>query len=191
MNTCATVQDVLVTSDQRVSELLAQMGKRHTATLFRWAVARSESPADAWDLVQQTFVRALDRRPLVVTDDDLFAWLAVVLRHLFVDSRRSFEVRRRVPVDLDALAAPASEAVAPWRCLDMETVREALPALARPLRDVFELHAAGHSLADIADRLGICASTAGTRLFRARRRLRLLLEHGVSTPDEAPISPQT
>jgi RNA polymerase sigma-70 factor, ECF subfamily len=56
-----------------------------------------------------------------------------------------------------------------------ETLRHAIERLDEPFRCVFELHARRCSLSEIGRALGIPVSTVGTRLFRARRKLRNLL----------------
>jgi hypothetical protein len=56
-------------------------------------------------------------------------------------------------------------------------------ALPEPLRRVFELNVTAHlSYGEIATTLGIPTNTVGTRLLRARRRLRDSLQTRITTP---------
>ena len=63
-----------------------------------------------------------------------------------------------------------------WHELDLDTVRDHLhplpPALAAPFR-MFTVERASYRT--IADRLGIPVATVGTRILRARQRLRARL----------------
>lgn len=64
-----------------------------------------------------------------------------------------------------------------WRAIELDQVRACLGRLDPRLRDAYVLQAEERlPLLMIAERLGIPVATAGTRVFRARRRLRELLE---------------
>src|SRR5436190_8438993 len=154
--------------------LFAEMGRNHGAVLYRWVIARTGRANDAWDFVQDAFVRALSSRPEVKDDQELRAWLMVVIRNLLIDHHRSFAARLALADGIEKLASPAPSAEPPWGHIDLALVRAALPRLHHGQRDVFELHAAGWKTAEIASHLGIPVCTVCTRLFRARRRLRAL-----------------
>jgi RNA polymerase sigma-70 factor (ECF subfamily) len=163
-------------------DLFSGMAFRHTDLLYRWAVRRGGDPADAWDIVQDAFERALRTRPAVGNDQELRAWLCVVVRHLFVDQHRSAHNRMRAICEVDEGCTPApKEALPLWRQYDVADVYRLIPLLTPGLRSAYELHVAGHSLAQIADRLAIPQTTVGTRLLRARARLRGWLLAGVAS----------
>lgn len=155
--------------------LLRRMAERHTTALRRWAQARGSSDADVADLVQETFERALKARPPVRNDDELRAWLFVVLRNQFVNKHRALAAFMSVPCELLALAAQEPEAMPLWRQIDIEVVHGALARLSPTLRTTFELRVAGHSLREIARILGVPEPTVAVRLHRARQRLRFLV----------------
>jgi RNA polymerase sigma-70 factor (ECF subfamily) len=129
--------------------------------------------SDAEDLVQSTLERALQHASRFQSGTDLGAWLRRIMSNLLVD-----EWRRRKPHcggSLETEPAPAPEPQPAWRELTSEDVDAAVPKLPPRLRAVFELHHEGASYAEIARRLNILPTTVGTRLMRARRRLRRLL----------------
>jgi len=69
--------------------------------------------------------------------------------------------------------------------ITVDQIRAAAEQLAPPFRDVFRLHVfERRSYAEIATQLAIPPLTVGTRLTRARQKLRAILvqRHGASAP---------
>jgi DNA-directed RNA polymerase specialized sigma24 family protein len=88
---------------------------------------------------------------------------------------------------------PSHEADEPpeaWSRITSEDLATALERLDPPFREVFELHIRNVPLAEMAATLGIPVSTAGTRLFRARKKLRSILTD-VDASRRAPIARNT
>lgn len=160
-----------------VDPLLARVTRDHGTYLRGYARHLCRGHGDADDLVQDALVAALTRREPLVGELDARAWLTTVMRHRFVDGCRRRATRRKLS---DALAAvPANDDDAPavwWRELDTEAVRGQLAALPPALAAPFALFALDRlSYRAIADRLGIPVATVGTRILRARQRLRTRL----------------
>lgn len=148
----------------------------HAPFLRTLARRLCRSQVDADDLVQDTFVRAL-RAPMPA-DVNARAWLARVLRNLFIDRLRRRAARRDdARVEPDTIAAPPPPPDAPWWSeLTVDDVRAQLARLPEPQRVSFELFALeGRSYHEIAARTGTRAATVGTRVLRARHKLRALL----------------
>jgi RNA polymerase sigma-70 factor (ECF subfamily) len=148
----------------------------HTPQLERFALRLCGDPADASDLVQDTFVRALARQEDFLPGSNAGAWLTTILRRLFIDRYRR---RVRAPRTLGLDAAGAFEPAEPepaWASLSIDEVKAALLELDDDFRVVFELHALeGRSYSAIAEQLGLNKVTVGTRLTRARKKLRAVL----------------
>ena len=168
------------TGARSLRQLLAEVGERHGRALQRWTIVRGGSAAEAADLMQEAFERALRTRPSVTTHDELRAWLQIVIRRLFIDGRRSTRWRGWVNVDLERHAAPAPEAIPLWRQVE---VGAALTQIAPRLRQIVEMQAADRSLREISEELQIPIATVSTRLFRARHQLRRHLVVEIA-PDE-------
>ena len=148
------------------------LSQDHELALYRVALLHCRNAADAWDLVQDVFERALRKRPPVKSRQELRSWLIVVLHNRFVDGRRADGGRRVTSVDLEAIPAVAAHEPRPlWRELGMEEVLPLLPRLGSNVRDVFVLHVAGDDVSEIAKRLGLAPSKVSSRLFRARRQI--------------------
>ena len=150
--------------------------------LFARAMGLERSPHDAWDLVQDTFERALRNFCQFQLGTNVRLWLFRVMYNLFVDRyrRRSHDL----PVEpLGAEDVPAPEPAQPdeWERFGEAEVRTALVRLEAPFRRVLELHLTEQrTYRDISSELGIPAATVGTRLMRGRQKLRALL---MATPE--------
>lgn len=152
------------------------MSDDHELALYRSALEQSRNAADAWDLVQDAFERALRKRPTVRSGQELRSWLMVVLHNRFIDGWRSPRVSQRALVDVDAVALVECEGPAPiWREHGMEEVLLLVDHLGSRLREVFVPYTAGERVAEIAKRLELPASKVSARLFRARGQIRQML----------------
>jgi RNA polymerase sigma-70 factor (ECF subfamily) len=132
-------------------------------------------PDDAEDLVQETLLRALDRGRMAAPE--LKPWLMRVLKNLFVDQWRRRRMRDAADVTC-AFPPPANDTpleTPKWATVDSTQLGRAVDALAPEFRSVYRLHAQGQDYDAIAAQLGLRKATVGTRLFRARRKLRKLL----------------
>jgi RNA polymerase sigma factor (sigma-70 family) len=104
------------------------------------------------------------------------AWLRAVLFRLFVDERRRMTKERCSDNRILDQVEDTREPPASWTSLTIEDVQSTLPLLPRRYREPYDLFAF-HQLSyrDIAARLGLSVRTVGTRITRARRKLRRLL----------------
>jgi RNA polymerase sigma-70 factor (ECF subfamily) len=149
----------------------------HLNDLFVRALRFERSPVDAWDLVQDTLERGLRHFHQFRPGTNIRVWLFTIMFHLFIDlCRRRTHEQQLEPVDAEELAAPEPEPTSPWEGLNEAHLREALARLGSPFREIVELHCERRcSYREISERLHIPLGTVGTRLLRARRKLRSLL----------------
>lgn len=162
------------------SRWFAAFAREHEAALHATAMRLCGNTTDARDLVQDTFERGLRNLAKYKVGTDGRAWLFTILHHLFIDRCRSRTRERRADVSAEdmeeRIAAPEAEAVPTWASISPEQLREALEKIPEEFRTVYRLHALeGRSYVEIAEALGIPKATVGTRLIRARRKLKELL----------------
>ncbi len=150
----------------------------HVESLTRFARTISCYPLEAEDLVQETFRRVLGSLQDGRSIDNPRAYLFAALANLRADGLA--RVRRHgeeVPIELNGLdigLAPAQEGYMAWG----ELVR-ALGRLSAGQQDVVRLVAlGGMSYQEAAETLKVPIGTVMSRLNRARRSLRCLLEEG-------------
>lgn len=141
---------------------------------FRW-----KCPAEADDLVQATFCACLQARQRFRGDAAFRTYLFTIARH---ELYRALRARRRAAGPERAeLALLAEPGVAPARRLAHDQEQRRLVALVHQLphgsRTLLELrYWDGLAIAQLGRRFGASVVTIRSRLYRARKRLRALVE---------------
>jgi RNA polymerase sigma-70 factor (ECF subfamily) len=156
-----------------------ELFRAHREFLRRLAAQLCRSTFDPEDLLQDVLERTMQHVHELVPGGDQRAWMARVMRNLFID-----RLRRRAAAPAqdsleDEMPAPSPESREWWEGLDAEEIRARMMELPDELRTAFELFVFERcSYAEIAVRLGIPKMTVGTRILRARRRLKQLFLAG-------------
>ncbi len=152
------------------------LARDHSAVLRAVAGRLSKNPAAADDLVQDTLERALGSLDTFAPGTNERAWLLSILHNLFIDRCRRL-AREGTAVQVETLELPGAiaELEPRWARVTPEQIDVAVRQLEPGFRDAYRLHAAGRSYDEIATALDIPRATVGTRLLRARRKLRSLL----------------
>lgn len=148
----------------------------HFDALLTYALRRVSTPADAADVVSDTFLVAWRRRRHVPAGDEARLWLYGVARNMLANQHRSVRRRDRLGERLRERLQQNAHLFQPAQ--DDLGVREALAGLHPLDREVLTLSAWEQlEPREIAEVLGIAAPAARARLSRARRRLRTALGH--------------
>ena len=142
------------------------------APLRRYAAVLTRNDTDADDLVNDTLVRAYERRQTFRPSGDLRAWLFSVLHNSFIDGQRRKAAEAARIRDL----ADAVETVAQAEqdsSVRLQQIRKAFLTLPDEQRAALHLVAIeGLSYQDAAGALGIPLGTLMSRIGRARAALR-------------------
>jgi RNA polymerase sigma factor (sigma-70 family) len=155
--------------------------------LLRYALRRVAQPADAADVVAETWIVAWRRRDQMPSGDQRRLWLFGVIRRVLANQRRGQLRRNQLADRLRADLPPAVEE--PQSGLD-ERVSRALGRLSPRDRDVLSMLAWEQLRPEeIAAVMGCSPAAARVRIHRARRRLRAELGRtGVTSDDGQPAS---
>lgn len=152
---------------------VAHVVRCHGALLRRLADRLCRSELDADDLVQDVFEKLL-RTPIPAGTNQR-AWLSRVMHNLFIDQLRHRRSRRE-ELRAEPVAAIESDEPTWWEHLSEADLRAKVALLPDAQCATFELFAfEGKSYEQIAAQLGIAKATVGTRILRARQKLRQLL----------------
>lgn len=134
---------------------------------------RLHDRALAEDILQDAFVRSLEKADTIRDEDASLAWFYRVLRNAVIDHHRRSSVRHRA---LEGLAAEMKDAVEPphelrdaiCTCIN-ELATTLKPEYAQALRRV---EVDGVPVREFAQEAGITANNAAVRVHRARQALR-------------------
>lgn len=169
--------------DPQSFRVFVTMHQRVVFALLSRLLGRS---GDVDDLAQETFLRAFRAFPRFDPDGPakVSTWLLTIATRLALDSRR----RRRARVeDAGEVESPRDGDATPESSLSRRELGQAIARAADALPDeqraalvLYDLH--GLSLAEIGAALDVPESTAKTRLFRAREKMRAALRRDWRTP---------
>jgi RNA polymerase sigma-70 factor, ECF subfamily len=163
-----------------VERAFAQAVREHESLLMGIARRLCGNDADAADLVHDTYERALRAWDRYSDRGNLRSWMVAIMNNLFIDRCRK---NRRTPkteaLDDVEVAAPEPTAPPAWASVTHQQIDAALATIGAEFRKVYELHALGRSYEEIAAELKIAKATVGTRLIRARKKLRDALEREI------------
>jgi RNA polymerase sigma-70 factor, ECF subfamily len=152
--------------------------RRYEKVVFAFLSRALGRGAHVEDLAQEVFLRAYRALP----DYDVrgparvSTWLLTIARRLATDTRRRRRIQVPLREDESTAQSPSTPETERQRLELGRALAKAVGALPEDQLDAFilvEFH--GLRMAELADVLGIPESTAKTRLFRARERLRELL----------------
>ena len=163
--------------------------------LYRFALARIEDKAAAEDLVQETFLAALNGRKSFKGHSSVKTWLSAILKHKIVDYLRK-KSREKVINDTDTITEsvdgffhrngnwkirPEKWNMDPSKIYEqrefMGTFYKCLSELPDRLSKAFMLREMqGYSTKDICNDLQVSSTNSWVMLYRARMLLRRCLE---------------
>lgn len=170
-------------NDERAGKFDALV-RPHLGGLYRLAYRLTGHSEDAEDLVQELMVRLYRGGQDLDQVDALRPWLLRALHNLYIDAWRR---KRRTPFGylhpqpwedlLENTPGGASPELAARTTAMRRQVLDALYSLGKEHRALLVLHdMEGRSLPELAGLLKLPIGTLKSRLFRARRKMRLALE---------------
>ena len=149
--------------------MIQDLYERHFEELRRYCLQLSRSGDVAFDLVQETFLKALEREELLLSlsPEQQRAWQYKAARNLFLDGvRRSALLQRKQNLLLDEEEQMESG----FSRTETELLLLRLPAEDRTLFRLRYLE--GYSAVELAEMFDMPPATVRTRLLRARLSLK-------------------
>ena len=182
----------------------AELAMEHMGSLYTAALRMTRNPADAEDLVQETYLKAYRAFGTFQAGTNLKAWLYKILTNTFINSYRSRK-RRPEQTELDdvedlylyrrlgGLEAAAAGRSAEEEVLEHFTesdVKRAIETLPDQFRmAVLLADVEGFSYKEIAEILEVPIGTVMSRLHRGRKALqKALFDFGMERGLVAPVT---
>jgi len=166
------------------SEAFAELALPLFDSLYNFACWLTRDRAEAEDLVQESYAKALAGFSSFETGTNFRAWMFRILRNTFLNSRSGLAATRTIVLADDEAAeaelAQVTEETPETILLEhanQHAVREAMECLPIPLREIL-LFADVEELSyrEIAEALAIPIGTVMSKLARARKALRNQLQ---------------
>lgn len=141
--------------------------------IYRYALWLSKKPEVAEDLTQETFMRAWRALDSLEKPGSAKSWLFTILRR---ENARMYEKPRPDMDDIDEVSVTDAPKYEPEQLMQRDQLYKAVSRLEAEYRDPLILQViGGFSGDDIATMLDLNTNTVMTRLFRARKKLKDLL----------------
>ena len=153
----------MTTREQELSQVIGRYGDM----VFRLAFTRVQSSADAEDICQEVFLRWFEHAEPFSSEEHCRAWLIRVTLNCTSSLLSSSWFRRTVPLPETLQTAPQEET----------EVYSAVMRLSKTDRTVIHLYYyEDMNTIEIAKLMGTTDSTVRSKLSRARKRLKEILE---------------
>jgi RNA polymerase sigma-70 factor (ECF subfamily) len=158
-------------------------GVEYLDGLYSYALVLTRNHAEAEDLVQETYVRALPAMGRLRADSNTKAWLFTILRNVWLNQLRKWRNGPQM-IEMEGDDGVANSIVEPSKDshdlyvskLEAERVRAAIQELPTDFREIILLREYEDlSYQEIASVLDCPVGTVMSRLGRARAKLRGLL----------------
>ncbi|MBO4943535.1 MAG: sigma-70 family RNA polymerase sigma factor [Muribaculaceae bacterium] len=145
------------------------------ANLLNFAYMLTSNRDDAYDLLQDTTLKALDNEEKYSEGTNFKGWVFTIMRNIFINNYRR-SVRTATVVDTtDNLyhlnLSQDSGIDSPEDSYTASEITDAINEFSDEYRIPFSMHVAGYKYSEIADHMGLPLGTIKSRIFMARKRL--------------------
>jgi RNA polymerase sigma-70 factor (ECF subfamily) len=175
------------------------IGIEHLDRLYSYARVLTRNRAEADDLVQETYVRAIQAMGRLQADSNIKSWLFTILRNVWLNQWRKLRNGPQI-VDIQVGDGVANSIVEPSKNaydlyvskMETEQVRAAIQELPVKFREIILLREYEDlSYLEIARVLDCPVGTVMSRLGRARAKLRTLLSEALKGADSPSVKGAT
>ncbi len=145
------------------------------ANMLNFAYMLTSNRDDAYDLLQDTTLKALDNQDKFAEGTNFKGWVFTIMRNIFINNYRR-GVRSATIVDttdnLYLLNLGESAAVeSPEESYGAAEITKAINEFSDDYRIPFSMHVAGYKYNEIAEKMDLPLGTVKSRIFFARKRL--------------------
>ena len=149
------------------------------ANLLNFAYQLTSNRDDAYDLLQDTTLKALDNEDKYVDNVNFKGWVFTIMRNIFINNYRKSARSATVidqTEDLYHLNLPQESGLdTPDGSIAANEITAAIDSFSDEFRIPFSMHVAGYKYNEIAEHMNLPLGTVKSRIFFARQRLQEML----------------
>ena len=150
------------------------------SNLLNFAYLLTSNRDDAYDLLQDTTLKALDNEDKYVDNVNFKGWVFTIMRNIFINNYRKV-VRSATVIDqtedLYHLNLPQESGFdSPGSAIAATEITAAINSFSDDYRIPFSMHVAGYKYNEIAEKMNLPLGTVKSRIFFARQRLQEMLK---------------
>lgn len=145
------------------------------ANLLNFAYMLTSNRDNAYDLLQDTTLKALDNENKYVANTNFKGWVFTIMRNIFINNYRRV-VRSATVIDktedLYLLNLSQDSGLeTPEGFFGANEITDAINAFPDEYRIPFSMHVAGYKYNEIAEKMNLPLGTVKSRIFFARKKL--------------------
>ena len=145
------------------------------ANLLNFAYMLTSNRDDAYDLLQDTTLKALDNREKYVDNTNFKGWVFTIMRNIFINNYRRGARQATVVDTTENLyllnIAQDSGMETPDGSYSVNEISDSINQLPEEFRIPFSMHVAGYKYNEIAEHMHLPLGTVKSRIFFARKKL--------------------
>lgn len=149
------------------------------SNLLNFAYTLTSNRDDAYDLLQDTTLKALDNEHKFVENHNFHGWVFTIMHNIFINNyRQSLRTAMHVDRTDDILQHSMPRILGhdtPEGSIAVQEISDAINGFAYEYRQPFAMHVAGYKYEEIAEEMTLPIGTVKSRIFFARRKLQELL----------------
>jgi RNA polymerase sigma-70 factor, ECF subfamily len=143
--------------------------------LQKYAMSLTLDRDNALDLVQDTFLKAIQNQDKFIDETNLKAWIFTIMKNTFINNYRR-KMRENTMMDgtqeLYYINLPSDKgSISPESKYAEDEINKAINELESEYREPFRMHVEGFKYEEIADKLNLKLGTVKSRIFFARQKL--------------------
>ncbi len=144
--------------------------------LLNFAYMLTSNRDDAYDLLQDTTLKAIDNRDKYADNTNFKGWVFTIMRNLFINNYRRASRAATMVDTTDNLyhlsLSQDSGLESPEGSITAAEITTAINEFSDEYRIPFTMHVEGYKYAEIAEELNLPVGTVKSRIFFARKSLK-------------------
>ena len=148
--------------------------------LRRYTLILTSNNQDADDLLQETYLRALDNKDIFISSENknLKGWTYTIMKNIFINNYRRIKNLKSKIKDVSYVNPPLVENDAYTNIYSMLQIKDmdvAIDHLGNNQKMPLIMHLSGFKYKEIASELGVNIGTVKSRIFFAKKNLKSMM----------------